>query len=206
MLTEGQLISWAASYDVLVQVVMLGRAGSLRRHIVDLMQLSPTDVVLDAGCGTGDLALRIARRIPAGSVTGIDASQEMIARAQRKAHRHHAPIDFRVEPVETLSFPDGTFDKVASTLVLHHLPGDLKQQALASLARVLKPGGRLFIVDFLSTSGQLIGHSSDAHGPMLPDLLRAAGLSNIQFTGLGFRSIGALFGFPPMNLMTATRG
>jgi ubiquinone/menaquinone biosynthesis C-methylase UbiE len=60
------------------------------------------------------------------------------------------PIDLQIGVIEQLAFPDQTFDVVLSTLMMHHLPDDLKRQGLSEIARVLKPGGRLVIADFKS--------------------------------------------------------
>jgi len=58
--------------------------------------------------------------------------------------------------IEQLAFPDHAFDVVLSTLVMHHLPDDLKRLGLAELVRVLKPGGRLVIIDFKRAQGSRI--------------------------------------------------
>ena len=105
--------------------------------------------MLDVGCGTGTLAIEVARRAGrAGRVAGVDPSTQQIARARSKAARRNVPIDFQIGVIEHLPFPDQTFDVVLSTLMMHHLPDPLKRQGLAEIARVLKPGGRLVIADF----------------------------------------------------------
>jgi demethylmenaquinone methyltransferase/2-methoxy-6-polyprenyl-1,4-benzoquinol methylase/phosphoethanolamine N-methyltransferase len=88
-----------------------------------------------------------ARAGSAGQVFGIDASPEMIDVARRKAAKREIEIDFRIDLIERLSFPDDHFDVVLSSLMMHHLPHDLKRQGLAEIRRVLRPGGRLLIVD-----------------------------------------------------------
>src|SRR6185437_7641086 len=148
--TEGMVIHWAARYDLLVPLFTFGRVRRVRRAIADLAQVGPGDAALDVGCGPGDLAMTLAERVgPGGLAAGIDASPEMIARARQKARRRGLSVDFRNDPVEALSFADDTFDSVVSSFVIHHLPGDLKRRAMASIARVLKPGGRVFLVDFM---------------------------------------------------------
>ncbi|MFN8597986.1 MAG: class I SAM-dependent methyltransferase [Anaerolineae bacterium] len=71
---------------------------------------------------------------------------EMIQVAQRKATQARAEIEFRVEH-QALTFADQSFDVVLSSLMMHHLPDDLKPRALAELRRVFETGGRLVIAD-----------------------------------------------------------
>lgn len=139
--------------------------------------------MLDVGCGTGDLTLEVARRVgSSGLVAGIDAAPEMVARARQKAERRHMAIDFRVEPVERLTFADQAFDVVVSSLVFHHLPDALKREALAEIRRVLKPGGRLLLVDLLGrTHGYLLHSHLQATLPELLPLLDEAGFLQVEW-------------------------
>ncbi len=188
--TTGRTIGWAEHYDLVVQLLTLGRAKALRQLTIDQAQLRVGEVVLDVGCGTGDLTLLAKQRMGAtGRVCGIDAGPEMIEVARRKAAKAHVEIDFRVEPIEALTFPDQSFDVVLSSLMMHHLPDDLKPRALAELHRVLKPGGRLLIADFKRPTNHLSqgllglmmhGHvQQGAEG--LPDLLAQAGFTSVTF-------------------------
>lgn len=151
--TKGLILNGGWRYDLLVWFIdtfmFRGQWRELRQKTAKLARIQPGDKVLDVGCGTGTLALEVARRTGrAGHVTGIDPSTEQIARARSKAARHNVPIDFQIGVIEHLPFPDQTFDVVLSTLMMHHLPASLKRQGLAGIARVLKPGGRLIIADF----------------------------------------------------------
>ena len=129
--------------------VFRGQLRELRLRTATLARIQPGDAVLDVGCGTGTLAMEVARRVGrAGRVAGVDPGTEQIARARRSAARRHVPIEFQIGVIEQLAFPDRTFDVVLSTLMMHHLPASLKRQGLAEIARVLKPGGRLVIADF----------------------------------------------------------
>jgi ubiquinone/menaquinone biosynthesis C-methylase UbiE len=126
-----------------------GQLRQLRQRTATLARIQPGEQVLDVGCGTGTLAMEVARRVGrAGRVAGIDPGTEQIARARRSAARRPVPIEFQIGVIEQLAFPDQTFDVVLSTLMMHHLHGGLKRQGLAEIARVLKPGGRLVIADF----------------------------------------------------------
>jgi len=194
--TEGRTIRWAGRYDLLVFLFTLGQAGRLRSRTADLAQLTPGEAVLDVGCGTGDLTLQVYRRVSSsGLVAGIDAAPEMVARARHKARRQHMAIDFRVEPVEKLSFANQTFDAVVSSLVFHHLPDTLKLQGLAEIHRVLKPGGRLLLVDFLGPTHSFLLHSNlQTTLPDLLPLLAEAGFLQVEWKRGPYPALGYIRG------------
>lgn len=160
--TKGRLIRWASLYDG-VSRLLLGDERAFRQTTVALAQIKPGDTALDVGCGTGSLALVAKEQVgPIGSVYGIDASPEMVAIAQQKATQASRDVTFQVDVIERLSFPDNQFDVVLSSLMMHHLPNDLKSQGLAEIYRVLKPGGRVLVVDVeSSTEGTLMQKIAD---------------------------------------------
>lgn len=184
--TEGRILNQGWLYDLgtwlLDTILLRGKLRQMRQRAIDLAQIQPGDRVLDVGCGTGTLALEVLPRVgAAGRVTGIDPGTKQIARARSKAARRHLPVDFEIGVIEHLTFPDQTFDAVLSTLMMHHLPDDLKRRGLAEIARVLKPGGRLVIADFKGHPGQpaqLVAGASGVHD--LPALIKAAGFSIVE--------------------------
>ncbi len=109
----------------------------------------------------------------------------MIAVARQKAAQAGLSIDFQVAPIEALPFPNATLDVVLSSLMMHHLPDDLKAVGLAEVRRVLKPGGRLLIVDFTHPRGwlsrlamRILLHGRLARGfQNLPGILATAGFA-----------------------------
>ncbi|MGB3717029.1 MAG: class I SAM-dependent methyltransferase, partial [Candidatus Promineifilaceae bacterium] len=104
----------------------------------------------DVGCGTGNLTLLAKTRTgPTGNVGGIDPSPEMINVARHKAEKDGIDVTFSIGVAEQLDLPDDHLDVVLSSLMVHHLPGEeLKSRAFTEMHRVLKPGGRILIVDF----------------------------------------------------------
>ena len=190
--TQGRTIRWARRYDLFVFLFTLGQAPRLRSRTADLAQLTQGEAVLDVGCGTGDLMLEVARRVgSSGLVAGIDAAPEMVARARQKAGRRHLAVDLRVEPAEKLSFADQTFDVVVSSLVFHHLPEALKREALAEIRRVLKPGGRLLLVDLLGPTHAFLLHSHlQTTLPDLLPLLAEAGFLQAEWQRGPFPALG----------------
>jgi len=161
--TKGQTIPWASFYDKVVWLMSLGKGQEFRELTVDLAQIKPGDRVLDVGCGTGDLTMAAkALTGPDGKVYGTDASPEMIEQAQRKVDQAGVDVTFQVDLIENITFPDNQFDIVLSSLMMHHLTDDLKREGLAEIYRVLKPGGRIMIVDMeSSSSGSVFQKFSD---------------------------------------------
>src|SRR5262245_24148157 len=185
--TQGLVIDWAARYDLLAWLFTHGRERQLRERIITLAGLRAGEEVLDIGCGTGTLAIAAARHIvPSGAVYGIDASPPMIARARRKAAKAGVQVDFKVAVAENLPFPDGRFDVVLSTLMLHHLPRKTRQQCAKEIRRVLKSGGRVLAVDFGRGGGHGLPARFHRHGHVDVDdivaLLAGADLS-VDTTG-----------------------
>jgi ubiquinone/menaquinone biosynthesis C-methylase UbiE len=164
--TKGLVLRRAQArwYDALAAVLTLGRERQLRERLVELARLTPGERVLDVGCGTGSLALAAKRAVGAtGSVTGVDASSEMIELATSKASHAGADVAFRPAAAERLPFPDASFDVVLSTLMLHHLPAPLRRECVREALRVLRPGGRMLAVDFSTPSAKSPGLLARLH-------------------------------------------
>jgi ubiquinone/menaquinone biosynthesis C-methylase UbiE len=187
----------ARYYDLMAWLMTRGREGVFREKLIDRARVNSGESVLDVGCGTGTLAIAAKRRVgPTGIVYGIDASPEMIARASKKARKAAVEVVFKNEAVEALPFPDAHFDAVFSTMMLHHLPSKAREQCAREMRRVLKPGGRLFAVDFAGTERKkrgLLAHFHRRHGHVkLADLiavLSGAGLNIVESGAVGISDL-----------------
>jgi ubiquinone/menaquinone biosynthesis C-methylase UbiE len=114
----------------------------IKERSYQYLGLMKGDSVLDAGCGPGFDAIRIAAVIGRhGQVTGIDLSEKMIATARKNAEKSGFPVTFRTGNVTNLGFPDESFNAIRIERTLQVL--DTPQQVLDELVRVLKPGGRI---------------------------------------------------------------
>jgi len=102
--------------------------------------------VLDVGAGTGTLAIALAAARPDVDVSGIDGDPEILALARAKPGAEG--VRFELGLAGRLELPDASVDAAVMSLVLHHLAPDAKRRALADVARVLRPGGRLHIADW----------------------------------------------------------
>ncbi|MEU8901137.1 class I SAM-dependent methyltransferase [Nocardia sp. NPDC048505] len=101
--------------------------------------------VLDVGCGGGHLALAIAERAEDVSVTGVDLSDEQVQRATRRAAGARDRVTFRVAAAAELPFDDNSFSTVVSVGSIKHWPD--RARGMAELVRVLRPGGRLTVLE-----------------------------------------------------------
>lgn len=145
--TRGMTLNWLAPfYDWYCPKIGLGPA--FREATIRRAALKVGDHVLDVGCGTGVLTRLAAEAVgPGGRVIGIDPAPKMVAIARRNAAIEGSRAEFKLAAIERMPFEDGSFDGVLSSFMMHHLPPELKREGLREVYRVLKPGGRLLVVD-----------------------------------------------------------
>ncbi len=162
---ESRGIGFPRLYDLLILLLTRGRDAAYRARLLDLAAVAPGERLLDIGCGTGTQAVAAWRRVqPGGSIAGVDLSENMLAVARRKARRARADIVFRDADAASLPFTDASFDLVTVTTVMHMVPETKRLAALREASRVLRPGGRLLLVDYAGSLASRT-HLSAKHGP-----------------------------------------
>jgi ubiquinone/menaquinone biosynthesis C-methylase UbiE len=150
---KGDLGHMAGYYDLIMVFLTLGRENKLRKKTLDMAQIKPGEKVLEVGCGTGTLTIAAgARTGTSGEAAGIDIAPEMIKAAKRKAKKRGANITFQVSSIEHIPYPDKRFEVVLGSFMIFHMPEETRIKGLAEIFRVLKTGGRLFIIDMVDLS------------------------------------------------------
>ncbi len=136
----------AGVYDLMNSAMTAGLHHQWRQRAVDRAEVGPGSDALDICCGTGDLALELRRRIgPDGRVVGSDFSEPMLELARRKSGEEGLPVEFGWADALELPYGDASFDAVTIGFGARNL-ADL-DKGLSEMARVLRPGGRLVILE-----------------------------------------------------------
>lgn len=184
------------TYDLLTRVLGVPR---LHERLVDQADLRDDHRILEVGCGTGNLTLRAKRARPAAEMIGSDPDPRALARAERKTHGLSG-IRFDQAYGQELPYGDGGFDRALSSLMLHHLDADIKAAMAAEILRVLRPGGRLHLVDVggpmtpadgLTARRMMRGeHVAGNLGDGIPRVLREAGFDCTEVASQRHRRMG----------------
>lgn len=189
-------VSWLLHlYDPFTRLLGVTR---LHRRLVEAAELRPGHRVLEIGCGTGNLALLAKKRQPEAVVVGLDPDFAALAQARRKARRRHLDVQWDSGSAAELPYPDGSVDRVLSSLMLHHVPAGEKVQALREARRVLTDDGELHLADFGGHSqhglhARLARNSrmlADQAGEGLTSLLREAGFADLTEGTVRSRYLG----------------
>jgi ubiquinone/menaquinone biosynthesis C-methylase UbiE len=149
-------------YDLIQRWVV--RDTRFKGRLIEQARIRAGHRVLDLGCGTGTLALMVKRSQPDTEVVGLDADPQMLKVASTKAAREAIAITFDQGMAFSLPYPDASFDRVLSSLMIHHLKTPDKEKTAQEIYRILKPGGQLHVIDF--------GKPQTAYGKLLVPFLQ----------------------------------
>lgn len=149
----------AKSYDLNNRVHSLWRDQAWRKYAVKAARVETGDTVADIACGTGDLSEAFARRSPAARVIGIDFTPEMLEIARFKRDRkpdsfNGTPIEYQQGDAMALELDDGSADVLSIAFGIRNV--QVPARAITEFARVLKPGGRLVVLEFDTPKNPLV--------------------------------------------------
>ena len=191
-------------YDPLLALTL--REATLKGRLLDQAGIAPDHDVLDVGCGTGTLAILAKTRQPRARVVGLDGDRAVLEIARTKIARAGIDVELReglanAEP----TFAPASFDRILSSLVLHHLTTEQKRLAFAAMHRWLRPGGELHVLDFgpqASWFFALLAHGvgwldgaarvRDNWEGRLPELMRDAGFASSDELGRALTPFGSV--------------
>ncbi|EKD28910.1 MAG: hypothetical protein ACD_79C00166G0005 [uncultured bacterium] len=148
-LTKGRTLDHVAGiYDILAPLMMFNQEKKYSEKIISLLPFKKNDLILDVGCGTGNLVIFLANKLKNlnCNIWGIDAASKMIDISLRKS-KNLENTKFFTCASEKLPFENQIFDHVVSTFFFHHIDFDLKIKSLQEIKRVLKKNGKLIIID-----------------------------------------------------------
>ena len=197
-------LSWA--YEPIA--MRLVKAHAWRPAVVDAVAPAAGERILDLGCGTGTLCVRLKTRCPGATVIGVDPDAGMVERARAQAAAAGVAVDIRVASATALPRDpplDRPVDACVSSLMFHHLDRAGKRAALDQAVGLLKPGGRLIVADWgppHTTAGRLaflvtqvfdgFETTRDHAGTAFVDLLENAGFADLTECGRWPTPVGVL--------------
>jgi len=171
-------------YDFIQKYIV--RDVRYKSQLIEQANIQPGQHVLDLGCGTGTLAMMAKQAQPSAEVSGLDADSDMLKVANYKKNQAKLNVKFDVGFTNDLPYPDASFDRVLSSIMIHHLKTPDKEKTAREVYRVLKPGGQLHIIDFgkpVTWYGKMLGpllhkfeEANDNIDGRLPEIFGAPGL------------------------------
>ena len=193
-------------YDPLLKWVM--HEETFKRKLVQQANIQPKMKVLDLGCGTGTLTLMLKRAYPEAQITGLDGDPQVLHIARDKTRG--TSIQWDEGLASSLPYPDSVFDRVVTSLVIHHLISDDKRRAFNEIYRVLKPNGELHILDFgaphssltrfMTTYMRRLEETADNFDGQIPLFVTEAGFGEVKEA----QNFVTIFG--PLSLWRAVKG
>jgi ubiquinone/menaquinone biosynthesis C-methylase UbiE len=173
-------------YDPLLKWVM--REETFKGRLIQQASIQPKMKVLDLGCGTGTLTLMLKHAHPEAEITGMDGDPQALDIARDKSRGTNIQWDEGL--ASSLPYPDSVFDRVVTSLVIHHLVTEDKRLAFKEIFRVLKPSGELFVLDFGTPHSSLtrfmskymrrLEEAADNFDGLFPRFVAEAGFGEVQ--------------------------
>ncbi len=164
------------------------------------MGLEKGHSVLDLGCGTATLTILIKKACPEAEVTGLDGDPKILEIARSKVGE--LDITLGQGMAFELPYPDGSFDRVVSSLVIHHLTRENKMRTFREIFRVLRPGCELHVADLgkphnalmflISLIFRRLEETSDNIKGLLPEMLSETGFEQVEETARFMTAFGTL--------------
>jgi ubiquinone/menaquinone biosynthesis C-methylase UbiE len=173
-------------YDPLLKWIM--REETFKQRLIRQASIAPAMQVLDLGCGTGTLTLMLKRAHPDAVITGLDGDSQVLDIARQKSRGMDIQWDEGL--ASALPYPDSTFDRVVTSLVIHHLSTDDKRRAFKEIHRILKPQGQLHALDFgaphsaftrlMAKYMHRLEETADNFDGLIPLFITEAGFSGVE--------------------------
>ena len=185
-------------YDPIVNLMGFDRA---RQELISAADIEPGHHVLDIGCGTGTLVVKLKRQYPSAHVVGIDPDPKVLRRARTKATRAAVSVQLDAGFADQLPYKDDSFDRVFSSFMFHHLEEQERENMLREVLRVLKVNGSLHLVDFIADDAshgffdrlfQAHARMRDNRNATILELMRRVGLTNAAKINDGSMLFGLL--------------
>ena len=175
-------------YHPLLKWVM--REEAFKHQLIRQANIQPNMHLRDLGCGTGTLTVMLKRAHPGAEVTGLDGDQQVLEIARNKSRGMDIQWDEGL--ASSLPYPDSAFDRVITSLVIHHLTTDDKRLAFKEIYRVLKPQGELHVLDFgaphsaltrfMTTYTRHLEEVADNFDGLIPRFIMDAGFKSVSET------------------------
>jgi len=179
LVMKNQLEGMVGTYDSYMQKITFGRDELLRERTIQKSGIKEGDTVLEVGSGTGTLSLAAKRKAgKSGNIYGIDIIPGMIELSRKKAKNADEDITFTPGSIVEIPYEANKFDVVLCSFMIFHVSEQTQRKGISEIYRVLKPGGRLFIVDLGLPKGSfqrtiaklmlgfMINHELDELGPL----------------------------------------
>jgi len=197
-------------YDPVLRATL--KEEKFKALLVEQVGLQAGQRVLDLGCGTGTLTLMLARACREATVRGLDADSEVLKIARKKVAAADVDVELSQGMAFAPPFEAGSFDRVVSSLLFHHLRRADKQRTFSKLRELLKPGGVLHIADWGQPQNLLMrlaflgvqlldGFESTAdnvRGALVP-LMQEAGFDSVEETHREMTLFGTLSLYRALN-------